>query len=305
MWRRIHDEDDEFCQEQGSPGGAHGAEGFATLQPPLAISTGHGKETSPGSVKSSDASPMSGGNTIGSNDSILVIQRTASEAAKVLSFPAEQDRGPSSPSSKVLLAIPEDKEWLSEKDCYIRKQIEVFYATKEDVALAQRNRMFPISVGTIGFRCLHCSLARESKTGDHAVFYPLSVSGIYESVREFHRLHLDSCKNLPTTTREKLQGLQGASSLSSVLRKYYHLAARALGLYDSNDGIRSGGKASPIGSQAAFTFPDGELEAAEHNEVNSSAVKTESDEQERKRGRSSSFSSFTDVKQPKTTKKIE
>eukprot|EP00529_Nitzschia_sp_RCC80_P017547 CAMPEP_0113472370 /NCGR_PEP_ID=MMETSP0014_2-20120614/17479_1 /TAXON_ID=2857 /ORGANISM="Nitzschia sp." /LENGTH=810 /DNA_ID=CAMNT_0000365075 /DNA_START=364 /DNA_END=2796 /DNA_ORIENTATION=- /assembly_acc=CAM_ASM_000159 len=296
MWRRIHDDDDDEAldPEKGSPGGARGPEGYTTGQPPLAISTGQGHDDSPHSNKSPEISPMSGGNTISSNDSVLVIQRTASEAANALSFPAHQGHGPSSPSSKVLLSIPEDKEWLSEKDCYIRRQIEVFYATEEDVTAAQRDRMFPISVGTIGFRCLHCALAKQSKPGDHAVFYPLSVSGIYESVREFSRLHLDSCKNLPATTREKLNGLQGASSLSSVLRKYYNLGARALGLYDSKDGIRSGGKPSPIGAQAAFTF-------SEDDQNNFEETKPLHDEFERKRNLGS-FSSQREEEQSPQSK---
>jgi hypothetical protein len=69
---------------------------------------------------------------------------------------------------------------------------------------------------------------------------------------------LDSCENLPPATKDKLKTL-GASSLSSVLRKYYILAAKALGLRDTKEsGIRCGGESSPIGSQAAFTFADTE-----------------------------------------------
>jgi len=44
--------------------------------------------------------------------------------------------------------------------------------------------------------------------------------------------------------------------LSSVLRKYYTLAAKALGLQDTKDGIRTGGESNPIGSLAAFTFAE-------------------------------------------------
>merc|ERR1719253_622960 len=50
--------------------------------------------------------------------------------------------------------------------------------------------------------------------------------------------------------------MKGASSLSSVLRKYYTLAAKALGLQDTKDGIRTGGESNPIGSLAAFTFAE-------------------------------------------------
>lgn len=260
MWRRLHDGDDEqneLTSHLGDTQGAPPVISEQTEKPPLAISTGLGKDSSPGSKKSSDVSPMSGSNTISSDETILVLQRTAAEAAKVLALSGSESVPPS-PSSRVLLAIPEDKEWLSEKDCYIRKQVEVFCATEEDVVAAQIDRKNPISVGYIGLRCLHCSLSKGTDAVGHAIAYPFSISGIYESVRELQRLHLDSCDNLPASTRAKLESLKGASSLSSVLRKYYILAARALGLQDTKEGIRSGGESSPIGSQAAFTFSEEE-----------------------------------------------
>ena len=52
--------------------------------------------------------------------------------------------------------------------------------------------------------------------------------------------------------------MKGASSLSSLLRKYYTLAAKALGLRDTKNGIRTGGESNPIGSLAAFTFAEAE-----------------------------------------------
>lgn len=52
--------------------------------------------------------------------------------------------------------------------------------------------------------------------------------------------------------------MKGSSSLSSVLRKYYDLAAKALGLQDTKDGIRAGKESQPIGSLAAFTFTEPE-----------------------------------------------
>ena len=61
----------------------------------------------------------------------------------------------------------------------------------------------------------------------------------------------------------KLSDLKGSTSLSSVLRKYYVLAAKALGLKDTRDGIRAGGDSVPIGSQAAFAFSEGSSSISE------------------------------------------
>jgi len=84
----------------------------------------------------------------------------------------------------------------------------------------------------------------------NAVSFPYSISGIYESVREFQRLHLDCCPNLSDPMKEEMKNLKTSTSLSSVLRRYYVLAAKALGMRDTQDGIRSGGELIPIGNFA-------------------------------------------------------
>lgn len=270
MWARLHDgdpkEDDE--DQVASP---KRSDGTGELSPRPKVSTNVDKN-SPESHKSSEISPSSGQ----SEETAFMVQRTAKEAAEVLAASTKETHpaGPPSPSSRVLLAIPEDKEWLSDKDIFVRKQLEVFCATEEDVAAAKADLKYPVSVGQVGIRCIHCALAHGSDTVGHAVAYPFTISGIHESVREIHRLHLDSCKNLPAAKKAKLANL-GASSLSSVLRRYYILSAKALGLRDTKtDGIRSGGVSSPIGSQAAFTFADAEEDeepSAEERDVKSEA----------------------------------
>ena len=107
----------------------------------------------------------------------------------------------------------------------------------------------------MGIRCVHCAMSEGGARGA-AVSYPYSISGIYESVREFQRLHLDNCKNIPGDLRTASEKLgSGAASLSSVLRRYYVQAARALGLYDTHDnGIRAGGTPVPM-STASFLLP--------------------------------------------------
>lgn len=151
---------------------------------------------------------------------------------------------------RVLLAIPEDKDWLSDMDCFVRNNIEVFSAKQLDVDDAAADRKYPIKLGQVGIRCVHCAVTAEGARGA-AVSYPYSISGIYESVREFQRLHLDGCQNIP---QDRELG-SGASSLSSVLRRYYVQAARALGLFDTQDaGICAGANPVPM-STAGFQMP--------------------------------------------------
>jgi len=249
MWRRLHEgdpqEDDVVVESPKAQGASENS------RPPVSSI-----QTSPEKDSKSLDEFSQGSVTVTSDETILVMHRSAKEAANALVQSALNKSGPPSPSSRILVAIPEDKEWLSDIDSYVRKQLEVFCATEEDVAAAQEDRKYPITVGQVGIRCIHCSIVQGNDAIGHAIAYPFSISGIYESVKEFHRLHLDSCPNLPATSKAKFDSMKGASSLSSVLRKYYTLAAKALGLVDTKDGIRTGGQSTPIGSLAAFTFSE-------------------------------------------------
>jgi hypothetical protein len=251
MWRRLHDEDP---QQAGSPEQASPPRDATAADASIsATAMGDTKYSAEAKASGDDFSPSG---TSGSDESILLMQRSTKEAAKALADSLSMGFPPS-PTSRVLLAIPEDKEWLSDTDCFIRRQIEVFCATREDVDVARSDRKFPVHESQVGIRCIHCALAKRGLGArGSAVSYPFSMSGIYESVREFQRLHLDSCENVPGDLRTKLSDLKGSTSLSSVLRKYYILAAKALGLQDTREGIRAGADSVPIGSQAAFAFND-------------------------------------------------
>ena len=67
-------------------------------------------------------------------------------------------------------------------------------------------------------------------------------------VQSNQRLHLESCPCLPSDIREKLEKMKGSTSLSSVLRRYYIIAAKALGMHYTTDSIRASGESLPIGS---------------------------------------------------------
>jgi hypothetical protein len=238
MWRRLHEETSR-SPERSKVG----------EQQELSSST----ETAQGARLKANPTITDSPGTLGSDETHVLVERPAHEAARVLAA-ALIHEGPPSPSSRVLLAIPEDKEWLSDTDCFIRRQIEVFAAVSDDVTTATVDRKIPVREGQVGIRCVHCALANGA-TG-HAVSFPFSINGIYEAVREFQRLHLDTCANRPAAVAIRCSSGQGSSSLSSVLRKYYVLAARALGLRNTAEGIRAGGQSFPLGSQAAFEFAD-------------------------------------------------
>jgi len=155
---------------------------------------------------------------------------------------------------RVLLALPQDKDWLSDMDCFVRNNVEIFSATENDLVIAKTDKKYPIKLGQVGLRCIHCAGSGMGARRE-AVMYPYSVSGIYESVRDFQKLHLDYCPHLLPELKGAMSKLtRGCSSLSSVLRRYYVQAARALGLFDSEDGgIRAGGTVIPMISSGFST----------------------------------------------------
>jgi len=142
---------------------------------------------------------------------------------------------------KIVLGNAEDKDWLSDMDCILRQNVEVFEADNDDIAQAK----FPIVLGQVGLRCLHCSScsnaattcsSRASSTHNHT-FYPLAINDMYEMMKSFQE-HLEACPNLPQSTLEQLVGASKTRSLSSVTKRYFIQASHKLGLRDFPEGIR-------------------------------------------------------------------
>lgn len=302
MWRRLHDSDPV---SEGAPLPPVQFDNIARpmIEMPVPLPMARAPDeriNSPSSRQQLELAAESPGTS--TDESAILFERSTEEAAKALA--ASMTHGdPPSPSSRVLLGIPDDKEWLSDMDCFVRRNLEVFCASVEDVNIAAQDRKYPITVGQVGIRCIHCAMAGgQGVCRRDAVAYPYSISGVYEAVREFQRLHLGSCKNVPTATKQKLEGLKEASSLSSVLRKYYVVAAKALGMYDTPDGIRSSGESVPLGPSAAFAaFAEGssvseEMEKQAAKGSPAQFVDAESRKRKQPDGSSDSSDSADDVK---------
>ena len=170
---------------------------------------------------------------------VTVESQEAKQTEKVVSANVS-----SSPSSRgaCLLAIPEDNQWLSDSDCLIRKCLEVFVATEENVRQqAKTSRKGLIQVGQVGIRCIYCASSPQSSSGKGSFVYPSTINDIYDSVREIQRSHLHTCVNIPEGERAKFSSLKTASSCSTVVRRYYVVAAKGLKLklYDTESGIRA------------------------------------------------------------------
>lgn len=179
----------------------------------------------------------------------MLSERNAAESASVLrfgnnSFPGRPLR------ARVVLGLPSDKDFLSDNECCIRRNVEVFCCTKKDVEVESmlNNR---VVLGQVGLRCLYCDLF--SHVGSYTHFPP-SIHSIYDCVREALQKHMLECKYIPSACKEQIRSSQEISSLTSVVKSYYKSSAKALGLCDASGHIIAGAEPEPITPTAALIF---------------------------------------------------
>jgi len=141
-------------------------------------------------------------------------------------------------SGSVPLSIPTtDSEWLSELNCYVRdKCVEAFSAKEDDVVkTSKRGR---ISLHQVGIRCKFCASENLKDRAVAAVSYPVSISGVYESVKRWQRVHLAACACIPADVRNEIKSLSESSVWVPTTRQYWSDSAKALGIIDTCDGLR-------------------------------------------------------------------
>jgi len=157
-------------------------------------------------------------------------------------------------SGCVPLGLDDDKYWLSELQVYLRANFaEAFGATEEDIAAPMHGRNKPIALGQVGIRCMHCKHENPAERGQQATSYPSLISGIYNSVQQMLRLHLDCCQAMPPEIRSKIESLKVSSSSRGGRKQYWIDSAKRLGLVDTRHGIHLG--RDPLGPLPPLTGP--------------------------------------------------
>ena len=143
------------------------------------------------------------------------------------------------------LSLPTDATKLNALHCFIRADIlEIFVVEPSPEAMKFRHAPSS-SVGRVGFRCIHCAMARTNAMNaardDEApmsVFYPKTVSEIYRLVTSWQRCHLRKCKNLPKDVRDKWHSLRETEK-NRGKTAYWAESAKRIGLVDCTS--RTGG----------------------------------------------------------------
>ena len=136
------------------------------------------------------------------------------------------------------LSVPaSDSDWLSDLNCFVRANcVEAFSATGDQVnKTSKRGR---ITLHQVGIRCRFCSHRPVDERAVAAISFPTSVAGIYESVKRWQRVHFEACEDIPNDVRGNISRLATANVWIPTTRQYWADSARAIGMVDTEDGIR-------------------------------------------------------------------
>jgi hypothetical protein len=134
-----------------------------------------------------------------------------------------------------------DDDSLSEYQCLVRKQIELFEARREDVDSNAQGRNRPIVMGQVGIRCRHCTMLPPKHRARGAIYYPAKLHGLYQAAQNMASSHLcEHCQHVPPDIRSELLKLRDRKSSAGGGKKYWADGVRVLGVFEDNDGLRFG-----------------------------------------------------------------
>ncbi|CAB9506215.1 expressed unknown protein [Seminavis robusta] len=137
----------------------------------------------------------------------------------------------------VPLAMEEDQNWLSEFQCFVRKELlQVFRASHQDVKIRVASKK--VYFQQVGIRCRHCAHWKPSTRAIRSSAFPSSIRQLYQSFTMMLRDHFGNCPAIPTEKKERFLALkrnntQGASDSM----RYWIYSAVKLGMVDSDCGI--------------------------------------------------------------------
>jgi hypothetical protein len=139
----------------------------------------------------------------------------------------------------ICLALSCDDEQLSEYQILVRKQLEIFEAQQEDVESNTQGRKKQVVLGQVGIRCRHCSGLPLRQRGRGAVYYPAKLQGVYQAAQNMASSHLcESCQYIPHPVKQDLRLLRERRDTASGGKQYWADGARAMGLYESEEGLK-------------------------------------------------------------------
>ena len=138
----------------------------------------------------------------------------------------------------ILLFMECDRETLSEYQCLVRQQIELFEAEMDSIKGKAQGRNTPIMLGQVGIRCKHCAIMPLGARPKGAVYFSQSVSGIYQAAQNMADVHLSSrCHQIPDDIKFRLTALRQVKRRAFVGKQYWTVGVKALGIYEEERGV--------------------------------------------------------------------
>ena len=132
---------------------------------------------------------------------------------------------------KPVLYMSNDDDALSDYQCLVRKQIEVFEAGSEDVESNAQGRNKPIILDQVGIRCRHCSSIPPRHRTRGATYYPAKLQGLYQAAQNIASTHLCiHCQLIPDTLRQELVILRDRKELAEGEKQYWADGIAAFGV---------------------------------------------------------------------------
>lgn len=163
-------------------------------------------------------------------------------ADQVTSRQEDTDGKPTSqiPSSPQSLALPSDDGIFSGTQLLIRQSILVFEAQPKDIDFFanSQGRNKRVALGQVGLRCRYCVKRPLHYCGRGSVYFPGSLSTIYQAAQNMATNHFLSgcCEDMPNEVKEafstEIRRKKHKKAKRSAGKEYWECACRSLGLED-------------------------------------------------------------------------
>lgn len=139
------------------------------------------------------------------------------------------------------LLRPGDEDSLSKPQVFLRDQIEVFKAGKDDAWTHTRGRNKPVNVGQVGIRCRHCAHLPANERQKGSTYFPAALKGLYQAAQNMNTTHMQTgiCSQMPEEIKKQfMHQVSGKYSSSGAGRPFWADSARKLGVVDTEEGMR-------------------------------------------------------------------
>jgi hypothetical protein len=141
--------------------------------------------------------------------------------------------------TSLMMYLDCDEESLSDYQCFLRKQIELFEADNDDLHLNAQKMNKAIVLGQVGIRCRYCAMKPPWTRSKGAAYYSATLDGLYQACQNMSKNHLCTfCSSIPEAIKRELVHLKAGKRRAGGGKQYWAEAARAMGVCEDQYGLR-------------------------------------------------------------------